>query len=216
MADKALMVALTTTLAWKGLLPGLLFHLFHQSVNWEANKHFFAVWLAAIILGRDVSLAIAAIYYRFASLPPPKTLARYWDFSLPSAEVHPTTVSKLNTLLQLLLIGAATALPLVTSTTAGAEWATSSLPSSILDVLGDGESVRVTDLVSASQWLVAGTTVWSGVSYLWTRDVVKILRKEMSEGEKRRIIVKGRVVLGVSFGVVLLGAVMLDRPWDDD
>lgn len=52
------------------------------------------VWLAGIILGRDVGLAISAIYFRWISLPPPKTMVRYWDFSLPSAEVHPTTISK--------------------------------------------------------------------------------------------------------------------------
>jgi cardiolipin synthase (CMP-forming) len=52
------------------------------------------VWLAVIILGRDVGLGISALYYRYISLPPPKTFARYWDFSLPSAEVHPTTISK--------------------------------------------------------------------------------------------------------------------------
>lgn len=73
----------------------------------------FQVWLAAIILGRDVGLGIAAIYYRWISLPPPKTFSRYWDFSLPSAEVRPTTISKYNTVLQLGLIGLTTAAPLV-------------------------------------------------------------------------------------------------------
>lgn len=72
-----------------------------------------AVWVAGIILGRDVGLGIAAIYYRWISLPPPKTFSRYWDFSLPSAEVHPTTISKYNTFLQLALVGATTAAPLV-------------------------------------------------------------------------------------------------------
>jgi cardiolipin synthase (CMP-forming) len=52
------------------------------------------VWLAVIILGRDFGLGIAALYYRYISLPPPKTFSRYWDFSLPSAEVHPTNISK--------------------------------------------------------------------------------------------------------------------------
>lgn len=61
--------------------------------------------LAVLILGRDVLLSLAAIYYRYISLPPPITLARYWDFSLPSAEVHPTVISKANTALQLGLIG---------------------------------------------------------------------------------------------------------------
>ncbi|KAK7728068.1 hypothetical protein SLS57_002538 [Botryosphaeria dothidea] len=84
MADKLLMAITVGCLAAKGALPGPL---------------------AILIFGRDASLAIAAIYYRYASLPSPKTLARYWDFSLPSAEVHPTTVSKFNTFLQLALIG---------------------------------------------------------------------------------------------------------------
>lgn len=71
------------------------------------------VWLAVIILGRDVALGIAAIYYRWISLPPPKTFMRYWDFSLPSAEVHPTTISKYNTFLQLALMGITTMAPVV-------------------------------------------------------------------------------------------------------
>jgi cardiolipin synthase len=78
------------------------------------------VWLAFIILGRDVGLAISAIYYRYISLPPPKTFARYWDFSLPSAEVRPTLISKYNTALQLGLIGATTAMPLITMDVSGA------------------------------------------------------------------------------------------------
>lgn len=92
MADKALMTILTVCLAIKGALP---------------------VWVAAIILGRDVGLAISAIYYRWISLPPPKTFRRYWDFSLPSAEVRPTTISKYNTLFQLALVGLTTAAPLI-------------------------------------------------------------------------------------------------------
>lgn len=66
-----------------------------------------------IILGRDVGLSTSAIYYRWISLPEPKTMARYWDFSLPSAEVKPTGISKINTALQLVLVGSAIALPVV-------------------------------------------------------------------------------------------------------
>lgn len=105
-----------------------------------------------IILGRDVGLAISAIYYRWISLPPPKTFSRYWDFSLPSAEVHPTTISKYNTALQLALIGATTALPLVS--------ADLSLPMTVM------------------QYVVATTTVWSGASYIYSKDAVKILNQE--------------------------------------
>ncbi|PNY23524.1 CDP-alcohol phosphatidyltransferase class-I family protein [Tolypocladium capitatum] len=92
MADKALMTILTVCLAVKGAMP---------------------VWVATVILGRDVGLGIAAIYYRWISLPPPKTFARYWDFSLPSAEVRPTTISKYNTFLQLALVGLTITAPLV-------------------------------------------------------------------------------------------------------
>lgn len=42
-----------------------------------------------------------------------KTFTRYWDFSIPSAEVRPTEISKYNTALQLLLVGVTTVGPLV-------------------------------------------------------------------------------------------------------
>ncbi|KAI1454948.1 hypothetical protein F4805DRAFT_437407 [Annulohypoxylon moriforme] len=128
MADKILMTILTVCLAYKGALP---------------------VWLAFIILGRDVGLAISAIYYRWISLPPPKTLTRYWDFSLPSAEVKPTTISKYNTFLQLGLMGTTMVTPFVTA--------------------------DVSLAMSAFQYLVATTTVWSGLSYVFSKDAVRIL-----------------------------------------
>ncbi|KFA75309.1 hypothetical protein S40288_00224 [Stachybotrys chartarum IBT 40288] len=131
MADKALMTILTVCLAVKGALP---------------------LWVASIILGRDVGLAFAAIYYRWISLPPPKTFARYWDFSLPSAEVRPTTISKYNTFLQLGLIGLTTAAPLV--------------------------SVDMTTALTTMQYVVATTTVWSGASYVFSKDAVKILNQK--------------------------------------
>ncbi|KAF6822312.1 phosphatidyl synthase [Colletotrichum plurivorum] len=129
MADKMLMTILTVCLAAQGSLP---------------------VWLASIILGRDVGLAISAIYYRWISLPPPKTFTRYWDFSLPSAEVRPTTISKYNTFLQLALVGLTTAAPVMTYDL--------SAPLTIM------------------QYVVATTTVWSGGSYIYSKDAVKILK----------------------------------------
>lgn len=131
MADKTLMTILTVCLAVKGALP---------------------VWCAGVILGRDVALAISAIYFRWISLPPPKTMSRYWDFSLPSAEVHPTNISKLNTALQLALIGACVANPIV------------------------GESADWAAALEAMQYTVATTTVWSGLSYVFSKDAVKILK----------------------------------------
>ncbi|KAL3495593.1 CDP-alcohol phosphatidyltransferase-domain-containing protein [Aspergillus germanicus] len=137
MADKLLMTISVACLAVNGSIP---------------------VWLAVIILGRDVGLSLSAIYYRWISLPPPKTMARYWDFSLPSAEVRPTGISKINTALQLLLVGSAMALPV--------------LPETILDAW----SLR--EAMTAFQYLVAATTIWSGLSYVFSKDAVKILSKE--------------------------------------
>ena len=139
-----------------------------------------------MILGRDVSLAIAAIYYRYASLPYPKSLARYWNFSLPSAEVHPTDISKYNTFLQLVLIGGITLLP-VAGTAADA----------LLTSISSG-NIGIDGVMSAAQYLVAGTTVWSGASYLWTKDAVKILGPRSQE-EKLRILSRGRVIIATCF-----------------
>ncbi|KAI3399881.1 hypothetical protein diail_5392 [Diaporthe ilicicola] len=142
MADKTLMTVLTVALAMKGGLP---------------------IWLAVIILGRDVGLAISAIYFRWISLPPPKTFMRYWDFSLPSAEVRPTTISKYNTFLQLALMGFTTMAPLV--------------------------PVVAGTPLTVMQYVVATTTVWSGASYIYSKDAVKILThdeiKERQKGDQR-------------------------------
>ncbi|KAI1638819.1 hypothetical protein F4809DRAFT_598139 [Biscogniauxia mediterranea] len=138
MADKTLMTVLTVCLATQGALP---------------------VWLAAIILGRDVGLGIAAIYYRWISLPPPKTFTRYWDFSLPSAEVRPTTISKYNTFLQLGLMGATMVTPFV--------------------------SADLGVAMTAFQYLVATTTVWSGLSYVFSKDAVKILSESKGKSKKK-------------------------------
>lgn len=147
MADKTLMTVLTVTLATKGLLP---------------------VWLAVIILGRDVALAISALYFRWISLPPPKTMARYWDFSLPSAEVRPTAISKYNTALQLGLMGLTTVAPVVPA----------------LDLAWG---------LMVMQYSVAVTTIWSGASYVYSKDAVKILTQptpkvaeEGAEAKKER------------------------------
>lgn len=141
LADKMLMTILTVTLAMQGALP---------------------IWLAVIILGRDIGLMISAIYYRWISLPPPKTMSRYWDFSLPSAEIKPTTISKVNTMLQMGLIGATLTVPVVPFELGAA--------------------------MTGFQALVATTTIWSGASYIYTKDAVKILYKDgKKQGEEKKI-----------------------------
>ena len=184
------------------------------------------VWLATLILGRDISLGLAAIYYRWASLPHPKTFSRYWDFSLPSASVHPTTISKLNTLLQLILIGATTALPLLltddysaaaatstttlTTTTTTTTTLTAALSTSIdqLKQLASHVGGSVEGCVQALQYCVAATTLWSGASYVWVRDAVRILGSD--EALKRRQGRRGRALIGVSFAAFVAFSVWLD------
>ena len=120
---------------------------------------------------------MSALYYRYISLPEPKTFARYWDFSLPSAEVRPTFISKVNTFLQLGLLGG----------TMG--WMAFGKEE---DVKGkERKLAKEKDTVTAKEgnwleqfrekpparqaievgWYVVGfTTIWSGLSYVgWGR-----------------------------------------------
>ena len=60
--------------------------------------------LASLILGRDLLLIGGTFYYRYKTLPSPKTLSRYFDLALPTAEVKPPLISKINTALQLSLM----------------------------------------------------------------------------------------------------------------
>ena len=204
MADKALVMTLVVSLTCQGALP---------------------LWLATLLLGRDAAFGVAAIYYRYASLPPPKTWRRYWDFSLPSARVHPTGVSKLNTFLQLVLVGAALALPLVLPSPSPSDGGPGAAdpaaaqkgggggeaPLSLLGGLATERQVRAG--IAALQAVVAATTVASGLSYVAKRDAVAILGAD--EALKRRQGVRGRArdpFLGAGFGgVVLLAAALAAR-----
>jgi cardiolipin synthase len=183
MADKALMTTLVTCLAINGTLP---------------------LPLATLILGRDVSLAIAAIYFRYASLPAPKTFTRYWDFSLPSAEVHPTTISKLNTFLQLGLIGTTMCVSLLHDPSATQSVA-GGLLFSMQESLGGPEGVDW--LVKGMSGVVAGTTMYSGLSYVWTKSAVKILGDD--EVLKKKQGFRGRMIIAGTFGSVIALAMAL-------
>ncbi|TIB70448.1 hypothetical protein E3Q22_03205 [Wallemia mellicola] len=142
-ADKALMsgkakATLTCTLTYAGMIP---------------------LPLAVIILGRDVGLSLSAFYIRYASLSEPKTFKRYWDFSIPSAEVKPTNISKVEdeygeckrwlTTITLILMGATTVSPLIGFDTA--------------------------ILLQSLQWTVGGTTIASALSYIRNKNAVRYL-----------------------------------------
>lgn len=157
-----------------------------------------------MILGRDASLAVAAIYYRYASLPAPKTFSRYWDFSLPSAEVHPTTVSKYNTFLQLVLIGSTLALPVITL---GGEHA------GLLHGVGISDAT-LHDVMHYYQWLVAATTAWSGLSYAYLKNAVTILGS--NEKLKAKQGARGRAIIGVTFGSVVAMSTWLAFTVDEE
>jgi cardiolipin synthase len=174
MADKFLMTTLVTCLAVNGSLPMPLF---------------------ALILGRDASLAISALYYRYASLPAPKTMARYWDFSLPSAEVHPTTISKGNTFLQLTLLGTLLCTNLLHDPSATSSAAGGFLLS-IQELLGGEEGVRT--MIQGMSAVVATTTVYSGLEYTWSKKAVVILGGD--EALKRKQGFTGRMIMASGFG----------------
>lgn len=130
-ADKALVGTLVVSLTVQGLLPCESFVL-EKELDCHAEL---LVPLATIIVGRDLLLSLSAFYIRYTSLPHPvciplylvshalnslkKTFRRYWDFSIPSAEVHPTIISKVNTALQLLLLGSTTISPLLPGAAVG-------------------------------------------------------------------------------------------------
>ncbi|KAG8178248.1 hypothetical protein JTE90_000349 [Oedothorax gibbosus] len=89
-ADKLLIVTLFVTLTMNNLIP---------------------VPLTSMIILRDACLFGAGFYIRYVSLPPPKTLTRYFDMSFVTAKLSPTTISKANTLVQLSLVAASLAAP---------------------------------------------------------------------------------------------------------
>jgi cardiolipin synthase len=174
MADKFLMTTVITCLAVNGSLPMPLF---------------------CLILGRDVSLAISALYYRYASLPAPKTMARYWDFSLPSAEVHPTGISKFNTFLQLTLLGTLLCTNLLHDPTATLS-AAGGVLLSIQDALGGEQGVKT--MVQGMSAIVASTTIYSGLEYTWSKKAVVILGGD--EALKRKQGFRGRMIMAGGFG----------------
>lgn len=130
-------------------------------------------------------------------------MGRYWDFSLPSAEVHPTTVSKYNTFLQLILIGSTLALPVVSH---GGAYA-----GAFHSIGLDDASLHQTMMYF--QWLVACTTAWSGLSYAFLKNVVTILGPD--EELKAKQGARGRAIIGITFGSVVVGAVWIALTRDE-
>lgn len=64
---------------------------------------------------------------------------------------------------------------------------------------------NVQGLMTGFQWLVAGTTAWSGLSYAFLKNAVKILGED--EALKAKQGRRGRAIIGVSFGGIVALAV---------
>lgn len=106
------------------------------------------VWLFATIIGRDIALIIGTSIIRYKTLPPPKTMNRYFDFGLVSVKLNPTWISKTNTLIQFLL-------PL---------WLMAASSGHVTDVSG---------LTSAAFGLTLSTTVISTAEYfIFRKDLI--------------------------------------------
>lgn len=133
-ADKLLVGTLFLSLAWVGLVP---------------------VPLTCLVIARDVALVSAASYIRYKSLPPPKTLARYFDPTHATAQLAPTYISKLNTGIQLSFVAGTLAAP-------------------VFHFVNH-------PVLEALCYITAVTTLAGGVSYLISKNTYKFLRKKASK-----------------------------------
>ncbi|XP_063221896.1 probable cardiolipin synthase (CMP-forming) [Bacillus rossius redtenbacheri] len=90
MADKVLIAVLFLSLTYMDLIP---------------------VILTGAIIARDLLLVGAGFVIRYRSIPPPRTLSRYFDVTYATAQLAPTAISKVNTAIQLLLVASTLAAP---------------------------------------------------------------------------------------------------------
>jgi cardiolipin synthase len=128
-ADKFLISILTISLAYIRIIP---------------------IPLAALFISRDIGLIGASFYIRYQSLPPPKTLAQFWDIRYATTEIRPSLIGKANTVLQLGLVGL-------------------SLTAPLCDMVNH-------PILQAMWYITATTTIASGISYMVSKDAVRILR----------------------------------------
>lgn len=137
-ADKLLVGTLFFSLAWVGLIP---------------------VPLTCLVITRDVALVAAASYIRYRSLPPPKTLARYFDPTHATVQLAPTVISKLNTGVQLSFVAGSLAAP-------------------IFHFVNH-------PILEGLCYITALTTLAGGISYLISKNTYKLLSKKTSTRSSR-------------------------------
>lgn len=110
------------------------------------------LYIASIIIGRDVMLSFMAFYMRYKSLPQPKTVLRYFDPKITTHTVLPNMLGKINTALQMFYIGGLVLAP------------------GLAQIL----TLPFDTILSWYGVVVAGSTVASGASYLFSRGSAKI------------------------------------------
>lgn len=137
MADKLLMTVSTISLSYMSIMP---------------------LYLAGLIIGRDVMLSFMGIYYRYITLPPPKTITRYLDFSIPTVSVHPNLLSKVNTGLQMVYIGSLVLQPAIEA------------------LMYDDWIGNFHLALQGFEILVATTTFLSGCTYVFSKNAIKFIK----------------------------------------
>ncbi|XP_029114579.1 cardiolipin synthase (CMP-forming) isoform X2 [Scleropages formosus] len=90
LADKILISVLYVSLTYASLIPAPL---------------------TALVISRDVALIAAVFYVRYKTIPPPRTLSKYFNPCYATAQLKPTLISKVNTVVQLVLAAATLAAP---------------------------------------------------------------------------------------------------------
>jgi len=133
LADKTLMATLVLSLGYCHLMP---------------------IWLAVTILFRDAFLIAAAFVIRYRSLPSThRTLSRYFDATHVTAQLAPTFISKVNTVVQLFAVAASLGAPI---------WNYVDHPA-----------------LHGLWYLTFSTTVIAAISYMVKKDTYKYIRREM-------------------------------------
>lgn len=135
-ADKFLMATCTVALAYSHTMP---------------------LWIAGLIFGRDLMLSLISFYQRYKSLHPPVTAKKFFDIAgTPTHTVHPSTLGKANTALQMVYIAGLVMNPAL------------------------GAFLEAQFLSEMFQWLgmvVSVTTVLSGFGYLSGKNFKTIGRR---------------------------------------
>ncbi|CAI4057339.1 hypothetical protein SKDZ_04G0990 [Saccharomyces kudriavzevii ZP591] len=153
LADKLLMI--TTTLA----------------LSVPSGPQIIPVSIAGIILGRDVLLAIGALFIRYSTLklkyPGRVAWSSYWDIvHYPSAEVRPSQLSKWNTFLQMIYLGSGVLLLLYEKQESEGE----------TDEVFEDRKELFQKIFSYLGYITATTTIMSGACYALNRNAFKLLK----------------------------------------